>query len=207
MRLFKAPPVVSFQYLGPGDVQRRTKRQQPHPPETVEKVRRLVEGTPLTFRQIRAQTGVDNGTISRWAEAKGWTRPRGAWPSARKPGRRWVRAEIGRVLAQRLRVQAERLIVEIERAPSVSPRKLKEALDLLARARAEHRVRRTHLLVPPKPDPDADFDFDSAEALGAGPPVHRRKRSRHDRAAAAVKGWTKRYANRARHHAWMLEKE
>jgi hypothetical protein len=48
------------------------------------KVRHLIEHTDLGHRQIAAKTGVDNGTISRWARDGKWQRPAHA---PRRPGR------------------------------------------------------------------------------------------------------------------------
>jgi hypothetical protein len=101
---------------------------------------------------IADRTGVNQGTISRWIEKHGWTRPPGAWPSTRRPGRRYVPVLVGRALAQRLRIQAERLVSEIEEAPAVDPAALAEALVLLERARAEQQIRRTRRRRPPTPE-------------------------------------------------------
>ena len=38
----------------------------------------MIEGTLLTQREIAAQVGVSQMTVSRWARAGGWRRPRGA---------------------------------------------------------------------------------------------------------------------------------
>ena len=176
----------------PGGEDPRSHPKQPHPPSVVAQVRDFVVNTPLTFKAIAYRTGVNSGTISRWAEKQCWKRPPGSWHSTRRPERRYVPAVIGRALATRLRVQAERLVSEIESAPTVDPAALAEALNLLARARAEQKVRRGRRLMPPPP-PESEAD------------APRRKKSTHDRHAAALKGWKGRYSRRSRRHARMLE--
>ncbi|MFL5200454.1 MAG: hypothetical protein ACJ8BE_26625, partial [Microvirga sp.] len=84
-------------------------------------MRHLVETTTFPFRVIAVRTGVNSGTIARWTEKHGWTRPPGAWPRNARPERRYEPVLIGRVLATRLRLQAERLLREIESAPAVDP--------------------------------------------------------------------------------------
>lgn len=187
------PPVVfRLRVPAPGGEEPRSHPKQAHPPSVIAQVRDLVENTTLTFKTIGVRTRVNSGTISRWAEKHGWKRPPGAWPPNRRPERRYVPAVIGRALATRLRVQAERLVSEIESAPTVDPAALAEALSLLAQAREEQKVRRAKRLTPPPPLPEPD--------------APRRKKSTHDRHAAALKGWKGRYSRRNRHHAWMLEK-
>ena len=141
---------------------------------------------------------------------------------------------LGRALAQRLRVQAERLVAAIEGADRVDPAALAEALRLLGEARAEQNIRRTRKRRPPDPAPALAESGPSpagAESAQAGTPAlageldptalaprrqDKRPRktlrrvknpSRHDRESAALKGWRKRYSRLDRHHAWMLEKE
>ena len=113
----------------------------------------LIEGTRLTHKTIGQRTGVTSGTISRWREKYGWQRPPGAAPSWRKASGRWVPVVLGRVLAQRIRIQAERLVSEIERAPRVDPEELKEALSLLEEARLGQYIRRGRRLMPPRNPP------------------------------------------------------
>ena len=154
-------------------------------------------GTCLPHHVIAYRTGVNKGTISRWIEKHQWQRPPGASKSPRQPGRRYVPVLVGRALATRLRVQAERLVSAIEAAPEVDPAALAQALALLAQAREEQKVRRGRRLMPPPPsaqDPSP----------GTTPP---RRRATWDRREAAERGWRQRYSRRARHMAWMLEKE
>ena len=112
----------------------------------VEEARRLVETTRLTFRAIGAQIGVDPGTISRWKDKHGWTRPPYSWPSRPRRVGRYVPVLLGRALSQRLRIQAERLLTEIERTPAVDTASLAEASWLLAESREAQTVR-------PRPPP------------------------------------------------------
>jgi hypothetical protein len=191
---YRTPAVFRVRIPAPGGEDPRSHPKQAHPPSVVAQVRDLVENTTLTFRTIGQRTGVNSGTVSRWAEKHGWKRPPGSWHSTRRPERRYVPSVVGRVLAMRLRVQAERLVSEIESAPTVDAAALAEALNLLAQARAEQTVRRGKRLTPPPPPPEGEAD------------APRRKKSVHDRAEAALKGWKGRYAKRNRHHAWMLEK-
>jgi hypothetical protein len=179
----------------------RLHAQQAHPPETVEAVRQLVETTRLAHKIIAQRIGIDPGTVSRWRAKYGWKRPPGAAPSYRMPGR-YVPVLIGRSLAQRLRIQAERFVAEMEQAQNVDPRKLQAALLLLDKAREEQAIRRGKRREPPPGHPPL------------GTPKRPRKTdrrvqnpSRHDRQAAALKGWKKRYSKRERHHAWMLGEE
>jgi hypothetical protein len=152
-------------------------RQDPHPPTTVAAVRFLIERSALPFRDIEAGTGVNNGTISRWVKKFGWRRHEAARPLKLDPAPE--RVPLGRTLATRLRAQAERLLAEVEAAPEVDAARLREALQLLADARAEQSIRRGRRT--PKPPP-------------AEPKARRRKPSDHNRLEAALKGWSRRYA-------------
>jgi hypothetical protein len=164
----------------------------------VAQARELVETTTHTYRTIATRTGVNSGTISRWAEKQGWTRPPGAWPQNRRPERRHVPVLVGRVLAQRLRVQAERLVRAIEDAPAVDPAALAEALALLERARAEQQIRRTKKRRPPDPPP-----------AGAAPPEKpeldavTRAHVKETRRKSAHKAWATRWATQEKPPSWM----
>lgn len=190
----RLPPIVRLSIPAPGGGERRLHPKQAHSPAKVAQVRDLVVNTRLTFRTIAYRAGINDGTVSRWAEKHGWTRPPGANVRARRPEGRYVPVLVGRALAQRLRVQAERLLSDIESAPTVDPVALAEALNLLAQARAEQQVRRVKKRMPPPPRPEAE------------PDAPRRKKSTHDRHEAALKGWRGRYSKRNQHHAWMLQK-
>jgi hypothetical protein len=151
MFTFRSDPIIRLRPGPPGGEPPREHPKQPHPPSVVEAVRVLIEGSRLDFRTIARKTGVNNGTVSRWAEKYGWTRPPGATPFARRPERRYQPVLVGRALAGRLRAQAERLVAAVEAAPAVDPAALAEALRLLAEAREAQKVRRGRL--PPRPRP------------------------------------------------------
>jgi hypothetical protein len=53
----------------------RAGRGQPHTDATFAAVRGLIEGSTLSYGQIRARTGVSHATICRWAREGGWKRP------------------------------------------------------------------------------------------------------------------------------------
>lgn len=173
----------------PGPEAPRLHPRQAHPASVVAAVQNLIERTCLPHATIAYRTGVNKGTVSRWAAKYGWVRPPGATPYRPRPETRYVPVLIGRALAQRLRIQAERLIGEIERAPRVDPAALSEALNLLVQAREEQKTRRTRLRMPP-PRPDA-------ETASTRPP--------RNRSEAAERGWRKRYGRRAQQWALMSE--
>jgi len=138
------PSIVRLNPFAPVGAARRPHPKAAHPPLVVAQVRHLVETTTFPYQVIAVRTGVNSGTIARWTEKHGWTRPPGAWPRNARPERRYEPVLIGRVLATRLRLQAERLLREIESAPAVDPAALDAALTLLGRAREEQQIRRTN---------------------------------------------------------------
>jgi hypothetical protein len=175
MNPFGPPPVYRIRIPARDGGDPRPHPRHPHPPSVVAAVRDLVENTRLPFRTIAHRTGVNSGTVSRWAERHGWTRPPGAAAFLRRPEDRYKPVIVGRVLATRLRVQAERLVAAIEAAPSVEPAALAEALDLLARAREEQAVRRSRRLRPPTPTETAATLAAKAEAAAARDAERRRE--------------------------------
>jgi hypothetical protein len=124
---------------------RRGGRGRPHSDATVAAVRRLIEQTELTHRQIAARTGVSHVSVCKWRRAGGWKRPPFApracdtVPTARASAQLRRRS-----LAARLDALAERHIRELEESACVDPVKLGEALELLKMAKlaARHRPRR-----------------------------------------------------------------
>lgn len=176
----------------PGPEAPRLHPRQAHPPSVVAAARNLIERTCLPHATVAYRTGVNKGTISRWAAKYGWVRPPGAMPYRPRPETRYVPVLVGRALAQRLRQQAERLISEIERAPQVDPVALGEALNLLAQAREEQKVRRTRRRMPPPPRL-AEAEPDAA-------------RTPRNRSEAAERGWRKRYGRRAQQWALLSER-
>jgi hypothetical protein len=198
---FRPDPIIRIRVPARDGGEPRPHPRAPHPLCTVEEARRLVETTRLTFETIGARIGVNAGTISRWKDKHGWRRPPGSSPSRPRKAGRYVPVLLGRALSQRLRIQAERLLSDIERAAAVDPAALTDALRLLAEAREAQRVRRGRRLQPPPPK-------EAPPPLGApGTESNpRRRRSSHDRSAAAELGWRKRYSKREEHHRWMLQK-
>jgi len=177
----------------------RTHRQAGHPPGVVEAVRAWVETTRKTYRQIAALSGVDSGTISRWAAKHGWTRPPGA--CARKEVRNRPPPPTAAALAKKFHAECERLLVEVSGAPKVDPAALREALDLLHEARAIRRVLRGERRPkPPKPVLDP-------EAKAAAARAKRNARLKEQRRATALKGWSTRRSSRRKQYEWLTRPE
>lgn len=170
---------------------RRPHRNTPHNVSTVAHVKKMVETTTLPHRVIASVARVDKGTVSRWIAKHGWQRPAGAAKPCPRHETRHVPNVIGRVLATRLRLQAERLVRDLEAAPSVDPAVLAQALTLLERARAEQKIRRAKRRISPPLTPEQE--------------AKRARRKGHDRSTAAERGWRKRY-NSKEHQAWLREK-
>jgi hypothetical protein len=103
------------------------------------------------------------------------------------------------VLATRLRLQAERLLREIESAPAVDPAALDAALTLLARAREEQQIRRTKKRR--RPDPASVPVKRARPELDA----ETRLRVKETRRKAAHKGWLTRWANQEKPPPWTQE--
>ncbi len=125
--------------------------RRPHTDLTVAAVRRLIEATTLNYADISKKTGVGRASISRWARDGQWTRPMDA-PRAtdRMPTHRASRKLKQRKLAERLHALAERMIRELETAPSVDAEALMQALQVLkmARLEAQGRHRRRSMFGP-----------------------------------------------------------
>src|SRR5829696_1354980 len=193
------PSIVRLNPFAPVGEAPRPHPKAAHPPAVVAQVRHLVETTPFPYQVIAVRTGVNSGTIARWTEKHGWTRPPGAWPRNARPERRYEPVLIGRVLATRLRLQAERLLREIESAPAVDPTALDAALTLLTRAREEQQIRRTRKRRPPDPAsvpvkrPRPELDAET------------RLRVKETRRKAAHKGWVTRWANQEEPPPWTQE--
>jgi hypothetical protein len=112
--------------------------RRPHTDMTYAEVRRLMEHTALTYREIQAKTGVDSSTISCWARDGKWVRPLDAPRSSdRMPTYRASRKLKLRKLAGRLEALAERCVRELEQSPSVQVDTLMQALQVLKMARLE----------------------------------------------------------------------
>jgi hypothetical protein len=103
-------------------------------------VRRLIETTTMTYREIAQRTGVPYTNISRWANEGNWTRPPFA-PRAPDTVPRWrARANLRRrTLAARIDTLAERHVRALETASSIDLAALREALELLKLGRLADR--------------------------------------------------------------------
>ena len=112
--------------------------RRPHADAKVAEVRHLIEKTTLTYGEIARRTGVGRASICRWTRDQGWVRdvwaPRATdtLPTARASQKLKLR-----LLAERLRVLAERHIRELEDAAQVDADRLMQALQLLKMARLE----------------------------------------------------------------------
>src|SRR3954451_24726647 len=125
---YNLPPIVRIRIPAPDGGERRSHPRHPHPPSVVARVKALGETPSLPVKNIARRVNLNSGTLSRWVQRHGWTRPPGAPKLCPRPERRWVPVIQGRVLAAaRLRAQAERLIGEIEGAPRVDAERLAEA--------------------------------------------------------------------------------
>jgi hypothetical protein len=126
----EGPPAITAQ-RPPGS-------RRPHTDRVYAEVRRLIEHTALTYREIQAKTGVDSSTISCWARDGKWVRPLDAPRSSdRMPTYRASRRLKLRKLAGRLEALAERCVRELEQSPSVEVDTLMQALQVLKMARLE----------------------------------------------------------------------
>jgi hypothetical protein len=114
----------------------------PHEPATVAAVRLLFERSTLTYAEIARETGVSPASVSRYAHAGGWTRPRGA-PKNNAFANGLPSPQLkGRMLARRLRAICGRYLDDMERHPD--PRDLPDCgvvLTMLQRAKEAERRR------------------------------------------------------------------
>jgi hypothetical protein len=100
-----------------------------HTNASVAQVRRLIEDTTLSFRQITAQTGVSRHTIARWVSRHGWQRhPYAPLANESVPAGRAGRRRQLRMLAVKLHALAERCVVELWNDPDVDGDRLIRAL-------------------------------------------------------------------------------
>ncbi len=107
-----------------------------HTNATVATVRRLIEQTTLTYKQIGARTGVSAGTVGRWAREGGWPRhPFAPRASDTVPTARAGRRLKLRMLGAKLHQLAERCVAELWQNPSVDLDRLIEAMQVLKMAR------------------------------------------------------------------------
>jgi transposase-like protein len=194
--------------------------RRPHTDATVARVRRLIEETALTYREIAERTGVACATICRWTRDGGWQRPLSApratdtVPSARASAR--LRR---RMLAARLSALAERYVRELEESADVDLGKLAQALELLKMAKLAARPRRRRRAGEPgRASSPAPYETTPAGALAelhaAGIDVARAPAAAvaayvASRVPAREEPFLARRGHRSarnRHHAWLLER-
>jgi hypothetical protein len=121
-----------------------------HTNAKVAHVRRLIEQTSQTHKQIEAATDVSAGTVGRWAREFNWKRhPFAPRASDTVPTERAGRRLKLRMLSSKLQQLAERYADELWRAPSVDLNRLIEAMEVLKMARLTQKGRGR----PGKPGP------------------------------------------------------
>ncbi|HEY8332894.1 MAG TPA: hypothetical protein VIQ05_03790 [Tardiphaga sp.] len=112
---------------------------RPHTNAKVAEVRRLIEETTLTYRQISAKCGVGRDTIMRWTRDGGWQRhPFAPRPTDTMPTARAGRKLKLRMLGTRLHALAERCVGELWSSETVDLDRLVEAMQVLKMARLEY---------------------------------------------------------------------
>lgn len=117
--------------------------KRPHTNAKVAEVRRLMEETTLTFREIAARSGVGVGSVMRWKRDGGWQRhPFAARATDTVPTARASRKLKLRMLGEKLHVLAERCVTELWNSPSVDLGRLIEAMQVVKMARLEAMGRR-----------------------------------------------------------------
>ena len=196
--------------------------RRPHPDAKVTQVRRLIETTMMTYREISKRTGVPYTNISRWANEGNWTRPLFAHRAPDTVPRWRARRNLRRrMLAARIDTLAERRVRALEAAPGIDLAGLREALELLklgtlanrphtgrhraaeltseldepqARARVIADLRANGVDIARAPS-EALADFIESCAPGADPARNPAFRERG------------RGSKRNKHHAWMLRRE
>jgi hypothetical protein len=104
----------------------------PHPDSKVKEVRRLIETTTMTHKEISQRTGVAGANICRWANEGNWMRPLDA-PRAADTVPRWRarRSLRRRTLAARIDRQAEDRVRALETAGGIDLVGLREAIELI----------------------------------------------------------------------------
>jgi hypothetical protein len=117
--------------------------RRPHTDLTVAKVKHLFEHTAMSYRAIRAKTGVTIFSIMAWARDGGWQRPPDAPRAAGSVGPRPAsRRRKLRKLGIHLEALAERHVRELEDAPRVDIERVMQALQVLKMARLQAQGRR-----------------------------------------------------------------
>ena len=107
-----------------------------HTNAKVAEVRRLIEQTPLSYKQIAATTGVSAATVGVWTREFRWPRhPFAPRPTDTVPTARAGRRLKLRMLGHRLHTLAERCVQELWDNPAVDLDRLIEAMQVLQMAR------------------------------------------------------------------------
>ncbi len=129
---------------GPPPVSNRPKGcKRLHTNATVAAVRRLIEQTTLSYKQIAAKTGVSHGTVRVWTRDGGWQRhPLAPVASETVPGARAGRRLKLRVLREKLYTLAERCVTDLWNSPTVDLDRLLAAMQVVKMARLEAMTRR-----------------------------------------------------------------
>lgn len=190
---------------------------RPYDEGTVAAVRRLIEETTLTYKQIAARTGTSQPSISRWLHEGEWKRPLFAPRSmSNVPTPRATAYLKRRMLARRLAALADRYVRELEEMPGVDLEKLGEALELWKIARLA-AMRRTPRRV------EAGFWGEPmrpiTELCAAGVDLHRAPRAaiddflenrpvprEEDKPPRSRGRGNRRYMTRVQKHRWMMER-
>jgi hypothetical protein len=122
---------------GPPPVPGRAKGcKRLHTNATVAEVRRLIEQTTLSYKQIAAKTGATAGTVGRWAREGGWQRhPFAPRASDTVPTPRAGRRLKLRMLGVKLQELAERCVNELWNSPTVDLERLMAAMEVFKMAR------------------------------------------------------------------------
>jgi hypothetical protein len=139
-----AENAVPLAERGPPPVPDRMKScRRPHANATVAAVRRLIEETTLTYKQIAARTGTSPGTVGTWAREGAWPRhPFAPRATDLTPTRRARRHLDKRMLQARLQALAERCVRALEDSPTIDLDRLIEAMQVVKMARLEYRGNR-----------------------------------------------------------------
>jgi hypothetical protein len=125
----------------PGGRPKGSKR--PHTNAKVAEVRRLMEQTTLTYKQIATKSGVGLGTVVRWKRDGVWQRdPLAPVATDTVPTARASRKLKLRMLGAKLHQLAERCASELWASETVDLDRLVEAMQVLKMARLEAMGRR-----------------------------------------------------------------
>jgi hypothetical protein len=136
----------------------------------VAEVRRLIEQTTLTYREIEAKTGIGAGLACLWKRNHGWQRPPFAARSTDTVPRERASARLRRRwLGHRLSALAERAVRELEASANVDLEKLAKALELfkMARLAAGRRKQRAVEAANESRDGPPLFDAEPHEVMKA----------------------------------------